>query len=118
MRFARWSFALAALYGLAATLAIYVRQPLEPATLPLWWFAGAAAVTQLAYLLIAADPVRYAPVIPIGILSKLSFALPVLWLAAKRVPGMPVPFALIDLALAMLFGANYLRLRRLARHRS
>lgn len=111
MRFARWSFGLAALYGLVATLSIYVRQPLGPTTLGLWWFAGAAAVTQLAYLLIASDPLRYVRVIPIGILSKLSFALPVFWLAAKGAPAMPVPFAVIDLALAALFAVNYVRLR-------
>ena len=111
-RFATWSFAFAALYGLVATLAIYVRQPLSAASLTAWWFAGAAAATQLAYLLIASDPRRYAPVIPIGILSKLSFALPVFWLAANGVPTMPVPFAIVDIALAVLFAANYRRLRR------
>lgn len=114
MRFATWSFALAGIYGLAATLAIYVRQPLSAATLASWWFAGAAATTQLAYLLIASDPRRYAKIIPIGILSKLSFALPVFWLAAKGVAAMPVPFAVIDAALAALFAFHYMRLRRIA----
>ena len=111
-RFATASFALAGIYGLVATLAIYVRQPLSAASLAAWWFAGAAATTQLAYLLIASDPRRYANVIPIGILSKLSFALPVFWLAANGVPAMPVPFALVDVALAVLFAVNYRRLRR------
>ena len=111
MRFARWSFALAGLYGLVATLAIYVRQPLSAGTLAAWWFAGAAATTQLAYLLIASDPRRYARLIPIGIASKLSFALPVFWLAAKGVPAMPVPFAAIDVALAVLFAVHDRRLR-------
>ncbi|WP_375394034.1 hypothetical protein [uncultured Sphingomonas sp.] len=115
MRFARASFALAGIYGLVATLAVYIRQPLSAATLAAWWFAGAAAATQLAYLLIAGDPRRYAPVIPIGIASKLSFALPVFWLAAKGVSAMPIPFALIDVALAALFAVNYVRLRRMAR---
>ena len=111
MRFATASFALAGIYGLVATLSIYVRMPLSAATLPLWWFAGAAATTQLAYLLIASDPRRYTNVVPVGILSKLSFALPVFWLASRGVPAMPVPFALIDLALAILFAVNYWRLR-------
>lgn len=114
MRFATWSFALAGLYGLVATLAIYVRQPLSAASLAAWWFAGAAATTQLAYWLIASDPRRYARVIPIGIASKLSFALPVFWLAAKGAAGMPIAFALIDVALAVLFAVHYARLRRMA----
>ena len=111
-RFATWSFALAGIYGLVATLAIYVRQPLSAASLASWWFAGAAATTQFAYLLIASDPRRYVSVIPIGILSKFSFALPVFWLAANGVPTMPVPFALIDVALAVLFAVNYWELRQ------
>ena len=113
-RFATASFALAGIYGLVATLSIYVRQPLSAASLTAWWFAGAAATTQLAYLLIASDPRRYARVIPVGILSKTSFALPVFWLAANGVPAMPVPFAVVDLALAALFAINYARLRRTA----
>ena len=114
MRIATWSFALAGLYGLVATLATYVRQPLSAATLAAWWFAGAAATTQLAYLLIASDPRRYARVIPIGILSKLSFALPIFWLAAHGAATSSVPFAVIDIALAALFAVNYGRLRRIA----
>lgn len=111
MRMATWSFALAGVYGLAATLSLYFRAPLTIETQWLYAFAGAAAVTQLAYLLIATDPVRYRLVIPIGIASKMSFAVPVTILYAQgAIPMESFVFALIDYALAALFAANFVRL--------
>lgn len=111
MRFARWSFGLAAAYGLVATLALYFRAPLNPSTLWLFVFAGAAAATQLLYVALAIDPARYRPLIPIGIASKLSFAIPVgvLWARGAADRGLALG-GLIDLALAALFLVNYVRL--------
>ena len=112
MRFARWSFGIAAAYGLAATLSLYFRTPLAPASLWLFVFAGAAAATQLLYVALAIDPLRYRALIPIGIASKLSFFGPValLWSRGRADDGLTLA-GLIDLALAALFLANYLRLR-------
>ena len=108
MRFATWSFALAGLYGLAATISLYFQAPLEPASQWLFAFAGAAAATQLLYLLIASDPARYRAAIPIGIVSKLSFALPLALLYARgALPAASFAFALIDVALALLFAINF-----------
>lgn len=112
MTFARWSFTLAGIYGLIATISLYFRAPLTADTLFLYGFAGAAAVTQLAYLLIGADPLRYRLVMPIGIASKLSFAIPVALLYARgALPGSTFVFGLIDFALAALFLFNFLRVR-------
>lgn len=112
MRFARWSFLIAAIYGLIATLSLYFRAPLTAETQWLFVFAGAAAATQLAYLLIASDPLRYRMVIPVGIASKLSFALPIAILYARgQVPASAFAFGLLDLALAALFAVNFVRLR-------
>ena len=74
-----------------------------PLTAQSYVFAGAAAATQLAYLLIASDPVRYRMVIPIGI-GKLCDPRG----GALRAQ-VPVAFALIDLALAALFAVNFVR---------
>ena len=115
VRAARWLFGVAAIYGLAATLALYAH-PLAADTLYLWAFAGAAATTQLLYLLIATDPRRYRPTIPIGIASKLSFATPVLWLYAHGAAGRgTLAAAAIDLLLAAAFGATFAMLGREAR---
>jgi hypothetical protein len=113
MRFARWTFAGAGIYGLIATLSLYFQAPLSPATQWLYAFAGAAAATQLAYLIIATDPVRFRPVIPVGIASKLSFAVPMTLLYAHgELPVASFAFALIDYALAILFAANFVMLGR------
>lgn len=112
MRFARWSFGIAAVYGLVATLGLYFREPLNPATLWLYVFAGAAAATQLLYVALAMDPARYWRLIPIGIASKLSFAIPVLLLCAHGAIGGSLCLAgFADLALAAIFAVNWLRLR-------
>ena len=113
MRFARWSFAIAGIYGLVATLSLYFGPALSAGTQWLYGFAGAAAATQLAYLLIATDPVRYRMVIPVGIASKLSFAIPmtILFLRGDS-PMTSFAFALIDYALALLFAITFVRLAR------
>ena len=113
MGFARRSFAVAGIYGLVATLALSARQPLRPDTLWIYAFAGAAAATQLAYLLIASDPPRYRPLIPVGIVSKLSFAVPVFILYARgAVSSSTAIFGSIDAMLAGLFALHFVRLGR------
>lgn len=112
MQFARWSFGIAAAYGLVATIGLYFREPLTPASLWLFTFAGAAAATQLLYVALAFDPARYWRLIPIGIVSKLSFAVPVMLLWARSAADRGLFVAgLIDLALAVLFAISYFRLR-------
>ena len=113
IRFARFGFALAGLYGLVATIGLYFGAALTPATQWLYAFAGAAGATQLAYWLIASDPVRYRNVIPVGIVSKLSFAVPLTILFARgQIAGASFTFALIDYALALLFAVMFVALPR------
>ena len=112
MRFARWSFGIAAAYGLVATIGLYFRTPLTQASVWLFAFAGAAAATQLLYVALALAPERYRRLIPIGIASKLSFAGPTLLLWARGQAGGSLGLAgLVDLALAALFALNWWRLR-------
>ncbi|MES2754846.1 MAG: hypothetical protein V4659_09295 [Pseudomonadota bacterium] len=116
MRFARWSFGVAAAYGLVATIGLYFQGPLTMLSLWLYAFAGAAAATQLLYVAIAIDPARFWPVIPVGIASKLSFAIPVLsYSAGSDLDRRLFIAGLIDLALAALFALNWWRLRALLR---
>ena len=113
MSFARRSFAVAGIYGLVATLSLYARQPLRSDTLWLYAFAGAAAATQFGYLLIAHDPRRYRLLIPVGIASKLSFAVPVFVLYARdAVPSSTFVFGVIDAVFAGLFALHFVRLGR------
>ena len=119
MRFARWVFTIAGVYGLIVMIPQFflervVATTSGPVTHPEYFygFVGAAVVFQLLFLLIGRDPVRFRPAMLIGVLEKLSFGVPVwiLW-AQGRTPVTVVPFASIDLALGVLFAAAYVRTR-------
>lgn len=67
-------------------------------------FVGVALVWQFVFLLIASDPRRFRPLIPLAVLEKLVFGIPGLMLyAAGRVEGVVLVFGMIDLVLASLF---------------
>jgi hypothetical protein len=111
-RFARWVYTVAAIYGLIVTLPQYFlfdrigRDTPPPITHPEYFygFVGLVVVWQLAFLVIARDPERYGPLMPVTVLEKLVFAVPVFILfAADRAPISIVPFAVIDCVLAVLF---------------
>jgi hypothetical protein len=79
MRFARIAYSIAAVYGLLVLLPLYflldrVGQDAPPAiTHPelYYGFIGLAVLWQQVFVLIARDPIRYLPIIPITILEKL-----------------------------------------------
>ena len=119
-RFARFVFALAAMYGLLALAPQYwlearISRESPPAiTHPEYFygFVGLALVWQLVFLLIASDPTRYRAIMPIAVLEKLAFGLPVLLLYARhRVAASVLAFGTIDLVLGALFTASYVLTR-------
>ena len=119
MAFARWVFRIAAYYGLAALLPQYfieeqIGRDNPPAiTHPefFYGFLGVAVAWQVAFLVIARDPVRYRPFMVPAVLEKFSFAAAVVVLfAGGRVAGEVLAFGLIDLVLGVLFLAAFLRL--------
>jgi len=73
-------------------------------------FVGVGTVWQILFLIIARDPVRLRPAMPIAVLEKLSFGVPVsiLYLSG-RVPAMLLGFGLFDLFLGLLFVVSYRR---------
>jgi hypothetical protein len=74
MELARWIFLIAGLYGvLALTPAFLTAPPTGTAPEFYYGFLGLALVWQLAFFVIASDPARYRPLMPIAILEKLSF---------------------------------------------
>ena len=119
-RFARRVFGAAGIYGLLVMAPQYFleerigRDAPPPITHPEYFygFVGLALVWQLAFLLIASDPERYRPLMPIAVLEKLAFGLPVLLLSANnRVTSQVLAFGMLDLLLGVLFTVAYLRLR-------
>jgi hypothetical protein len=117
-RFARRVYTVAGIYGLIVILPQYVmedrigRDAPPPITHPEYFygFIGVVAAWQLAFLVIARDPQRFRALMPVTVLEKLAFAVPVALLWAKgRVAGSVLPFGGIDLILAALFYMSYLR---------
>jgi hypothetical protein len=71
-------------------------------------FIGVALVWQFAFLLIARDVRRFRPLMPIAVLEKAAFGVPVLLLYARgRVGADVLAFGLIDLLLGALFIVAY-----------
>jgi hypothetical protein len=116
--FARRVFFWAGIYGLLVLSPQYFQDAkigrliTEPLNYPeqFYGFVGCALAWQLAFLVIARDVVRYRLLMLPAIVEKLAFAVPVFVLyGMNRVPGQTVAAAAIDVLLALLFGAAYLR---------
>ena len=119
-RFARRVYTVAGIYGLIVMLPQYFmegrigRDTPPPITHPEYFygFIGVVVAWQIAFLVIARDPQRFRALMPVTVLEKLVFAVPVLLLWAKgRVAASVLPFAALDLILGALFLVSYFRTR-------
>ena len=115
-KFAERVFLVAGIYGILVLAPQYLLEsgfvpPLPaPITRPehFYGFIGVALVWQFAFLLVARDVRRYRPLMLIGVLEKLAFGLPVLFLYANGRVGRDVLlFGIIDLLLGVLFIMAY-----------
>jgi hypothetical protein len=116
MRFAKWSFRLAAIYGILLLAPFYVlEKAIASASVPIahpeyfYGFVGTALAAQLLFLLISTDPQRYRPAMPIAVLGKVSFGIPawILWLEG-RIGGDVTALGTVDLFLAACFAISWL----------
>lgn len=116
-RFARIIFALAGIYGLIVMIPQYWLEKRigadspPPITHPEYFygFIGIVITWQLVFLLIASDPERYRAIMPIAVLEKLAFGIPVLVLfAGQRITTSVLGFGVIDLVWALLFAISCL----------
>ena len=118
MTFARRVFLVAAVYGVLALVPQYFlearigRDFPPPITHPehFYGFVGVALAWQVLFFVVARDPARLRPVMPVAVLEKVAFggAAVVLFLAGRLHPLM-LGAGLIDLVLAALFLAAWLR---------
>jgi hypothetical protein len=119
VRTSRWVFAISGAYGLAVLLPTYLMvDAIGEASVPIshleyfYGFTGAGVAWQLAFLLIATDVERYRIAMLPAILEKLAFGIPALLVASRgQLPAMTLPFAVIDLCLAVLFAACFFMTR-------
>ena len=111
-RFASRVYTVAGVYGLIVMLPQYflesrIGRDAPPAiTHPEYFygFIGIVVVWQLAFLVIARDPARFRALMPVTVLEKLAFAVPVAVLYAQaRVSATALFFSGIDLVLGTLF---------------
>jgi hypothetical protein len=116
MRFARWVFRLAGIYGiLVLTPQYFLLERLDrdfppPVTHPelFYGFLGVTLAWQVAYLIIATDPPRYRPIMLAGILGKLLFVAAVFVLYSQgRVATAVLAASIVDLAIAVLFAIAF-----------
>jgi hypothetical protein len=119
MRFARWLFNIAGVYGIISIAPLYFleqsinRQDPPPITHPMFFygFVGCALAWQLLFFAIARQPERLRVVIPFAALEKLSFGIPALLLYRQhRLDQGDLVFAAIDISLAILFLVAWKRL--------
>lgn len=112
MRWSRRIFFVAGLYGLAILLPQYlletkIGRDFPPAiTHPefFYGFLGVAIAWQVAFLIVATDPMRFRPLMIPAILEKLSFGLAALALYQQGRLASAMLFAgMVDLLLAFLF---------------
>ena len=118
MTFARRVFLVAAVYGVLALVPQYFlearigRDFPPPITHPehFYGFVGVALAWQVLFFVVARDPARLRPVMPVAVLEKVAFGVVavVLFLAGRLHPLM-LGAGLIDLVLAALFLAAWLR---------
>jgi hypothetical protein len=112
MKFAKWVFVIAAIYGFVVLIPQYFMEERigrdfpPPITHPehFYGFVGVALAWQVAFLLIARDPVRFRPLMWTAMLEKVAFGSAAIVLYAQGRLALPTLAAgFIDLAFAALF---------------
>jgi hypothetical protein len=118
MKFARFIFRIAGVYGLMLIVPqFFLEEQIgldypPPITHPefFYGFLGVTLAWQVLYLVVGHDPVRYRGIMPLAALAKLSFVAVVGVLHLQgRVAEVFLGFAGVDLLFAVLFLVAYVR---------
>ena len=113
MKFVRIIFALAAAWGFIAVVpGLFGGAGPRPEYY--YGFLGLALVFQLVFVMIAIDPARFRPLIPIAVLEKLAFFMPVtlLYLDGRVPPGPVFIGGMVDGLLMLLFALAWFLSRK------
>ena len=115
VRFASRVYRWAAIYGIVVLALAYFQPVPDPWHLTHLGFVGIALVFQGVFLVIARDPQRFEPLMPVTLFEKLCFGIPaVVFWARGQADGLTATFGAIDLLLGALFFAAWVRLRRIS----
>lgn len=119
MKFARVVYWIAAAYGFVSLVPLYFlldkvgHDAPPPVTHPEFYFGflGVTSLWQIVFVLIAKDPLRYRSLMPITILEKFVYTVPVVLLYFDgRVNGNIMRSSLVDPIFGVLFVIAYLRM--------
>jgi hypothetical protein len=120
MKFAKWVFRVAGIYGILVLFPFYFLEnntqaiPLPAMTHPEYYygFVGLGLAFQVVFLIISTDPLKYRLLMLPSMIEKFSFAIAVaLRLMSGRVGSYIIPGASIDTILGVLFIVSFLRTR-------
>lgn len=118
MKFAKYTFYAAGIYGLIVLLPQFfllekIGQDYPPAiTHPEYFygFVSVAVAFQIVFLIIGSNPVRYRAMMLAALVEKFPFAVIVFWLyAAGRANVMILGGAAVDFILGILFAIAFLK---------
>ena len=121
MRFAKRTFLIAGIYGLVVLLPQYLLEAKNGRDFPpaithpeyYYGFIGIAVAWQIAFLLLAQNPIRYRPMMIPAIIEKATFAIAVAVLFARNRVSLPMLGAgCADLILGVLFLLAYIWTRQ------
>lgn len=121
MKFAKYTFYAAGIYGLIALLPQYFLEAKNNNDFPpaithpeyYYGFVGVGLAFQIAFLIIARDPVKYRQMMIPAMIEKFSFSIAVFALFAHgRVASMIVGLAGVDLIFGLLFAAAFLKTKK------
>jgi hypothetical protein len=120
MKFARFAYWAAAIYGVAVTLPLYfIEQNLATQYPPplvhaeyYYSFAGVLLVWQFLFVMIAIKPERLRLIMPLCVIEKLSLVPTfVILYPQDRFPQFWIPLLVIDLMFAVLFVIAFFKTR-------
>jgi len=120
MKFARYSFLIAGIYGLLSLSPMYFLEAKNLRDFPpaithpefYYGFIGVALAWQVLFLVLSINPKRYRPMMIPAMLEKLSFAVPVIVLFLQnRVAFLMLVAAVPDLIFLCLFATAFIKTR-------
>ena len=120
MKFAKYTFWIAGLWGLLVITPLYFmfdligRQDPPPITHPGFYygFVGVALSWQVAFLIIGSDPARFRPLMIPSVLEKLTYSAAIVILVLQsRTRASDLVFAGTDFLLGVLFVIAYFTTR-------
>lgn len=120
MKFAKWTYLIAGLYGILILVPQYFLEEKNGRDFPpainhpeyYYGFIGVAIAWQIAFLIISSDPKRYRPIMIASVIEKFSYGLAIVILYLQsRVAGAVLSVAIIDIILGTLFLIAYRKVK-------